>query len=103
MELKHTTTLRAFKLFDILFEQKLMCKNDSEIGPFIKKYKHYATSCIRLLAHLIELRTLGNDIIKQYDKLIDKQVEEMPSLPCIFEEVLTALENNFQSLLTSGD
>ena len=64
MELKHSTVLRAFKLFDILFEKKLLSKDVNMIGSFIRKYKHYATSCIRLLAHLIELRTLGNDLIK---------------------------------------
>lgn len=64
MELKHSTLLRAFKLFDILFEKKLLSKDETVIGCFIKKYKHYATSCIRLLAHLSELRTLGNDLIK---------------------------------------
>lgn len=88
MELKHATTLRAFKLFDLVFENKLLSKDPDALQTFVKKFKIYATSCIRLLAHLTELRTLGNDIILQCHSAKDQ------TLPQVVEEILDLMEDN---------
>ena len=72
MELTHTTIIKAFRIFDVIFIQKLTQKTSKksskaeQLKLFFSRIKIYATTCLRIIAHLIQLRTMGNDIIKQY-------------------------------------